>query len=389
MPPAIRFDAVSKRYTIDRWRQAEVAPMKPGLLGRLAHTLRPPSQRSTRYREDVWALKDVTFQLGQGEVCGIIGPNGAGKSTLLKLLARVTEPTSGWVGVNGRVTSLLEVGTGFHPELTGRENVFLNGAILGMSERKIRERFDRIVDFAGVERYLDVPVKRYSSGMYVRLAFAIAAHLDHEIMVVDEVLSVGDAAFRERCLSHIETVVRESGRTVIFVSHDLTQVQRLANFVVLMDAGEVVLIDRPATAIERYLGGLNAPRTVRSTGLVSSLVARPIDKQWVESGDSVEVIVELAWMAQNATLELELTLDDQRLLTLRQPIAPESRRLVCTLENLMLAPGTYRLDIQVNSPEYDLGRAPRPIELLVLPPSSPAVRSGEGPLAVRARWQQA
>src|SRR5882724_6157049 len=173
--------------------------------------------------EDFWALKDVSFEVKRGEVVGIIGRNGAGKTTLLKILSRITEPTEGRVTLRGRVASLLEVGTGFHPELTGRENIFLNGAILGMREREIRKKFDEIVAFAEVERFLDTPVKRYSSGMYVRLAFAVAAHLEPEILVVDEVLAVGDAEFQRKCLGKMESVSR-SGRTILFVSHNMSAI---------------------------------------------------------------------------------------------------------------------------------------------------------------------
>ena len=171
-------------------------------------------------KEEFWALKDVNFEIGQGDRVGIIGRNGAGKSTLLKILSRITEPTSGSVKIKGRVASLLEVGTGFHPELTGRENIFLNGAILGMSRSEIRKHFDAIVDFAGVEKFLDTPVKRYSSGMHVRLAFAVAAHLEPEILIVDEVLAVGDNEFQKKCLGKMEDVSTNEGRTVLFVSHN-------------------------------------------------------------------------------------------------------------------------------------------------------------------------
>src|SRR5688572_121384 len=168
-------------------------------------------------KEEFWALKDVNFEIKQGEAVGIIGRNGAGKSTLLKILSRITEPSSGRIEINGRVASLLEVGTGFHPELTGRENIFLNGAILGMSRAEIRRKFDEIVDFSGVEKFLDTPVKRYSSGMYVRLAFAVAAHLEPEILIVDEVLAVGDSEFQKKCLGKMQDVSSKEGRTVLFV----------------------------------------------------------------------------------------------------------------------------------------------------------------------------
>jgi len=189
--------------------------------------------------EDFYALKDVSFEVKRGTVLGIVGRNGAGKSTLLKILSRITEPTRGRIGIKGRVASLLEVGTGFHPELTGRENIYLNGAILGMTRAEVRSKFDEIVDFANVAKFLDTPVKRYSSGMYVRLAFAVAAHLEPEILVVDEVLAVGDAEFQSKCLGKMKQVAQGQGRTVLFVSHNLSAIQSLCDKSLILDGGEV------------------------------------------------------------------------------------------------------------------------------------------------------
>jgi ABC-type polysaccharide/polyol phosphate transport system ATPase subunit len=203
--------------------------------------------------EEFWALRNVNFDVKKGEVVGIIGRNGAGKSTLLKILSRITEPTEGRVLVRGRVASLLEVGTGFHPELTGRENIFLNGAILGMTQREIRKRFEEIVTFAEVERFLDTPVKWYSSGMYVRLAFAVAAHLEPEILVVDEVLAVGDHEFQKKCLGKMHDVASREGRTVLFVSHNLATISELATRAVLLNTGTVELDGDVARAISTYL----------------------------------------------------------------------------------------------------------------------------------------
>jgi lipopolysaccharide transport system ATP-binding protein len=201
--------------------------------------------------EDFWALKDVSLEIQQGEVVGIIGRNGAGKSTLLKILSRITEPTTGRVRIRGRVASLLEVGTGFHPELTGRENIFLNGAILGMTRAEIRRKFDEIVAFAEVEKFLDTPVKHYSSGMYVRLAFAVAAHLEPEILVVDEVLAVGDAQFQKKCLNKMDDVSR-GGRTVLFVSHNMSAMLQLTSRAVLLTGGELAYQGPTHFVIERY-----------------------------------------------------------------------------------------------------------------------------------------
>jgi len=202
--------------------------------------------------EDFWAIKDVSFDIKQGEAVGIIGRNGAGKSTLLKLLSRITEPTRGRITLNGRVASLLEVGTGFHPELTGRENIFLNGAILGMTRQEIKSKFDEIIDFSGIEKFLDTPVKRYSSGMYVRLAFAVAAHLEPEILVVDEVLAVGDVAFQRKCLGKMNDV-SNSGRTVLFVSHNMSAIESLCSRVILLNKGGIEAIGSSTEMSQLYL----------------------------------------------------------------------------------------------------------------------------------------
>jgi len=201
----------------------------------------------------VWGLKNLNFEIEQGDAVGIIGRNGAGKSTLLKILSRVTSPTTGSVKIKGRIASLLEVGTGFHPELSGRENIFLNGAILGMRKAEIKRRFDEIVEFAGVERYIDTPVKRYSSGMYVRLAFGVAAHLESEILIVDEVLAVGDAEFQKKCLGKMGEVSKGEGRTVLFVSHNMTAVQNLCNSGILLENGNIALIDNARACVDYYL----------------------------------------------------------------------------------------------------------------------------------------
>jgi len=221
------------------------------------------NDRTTKGDSDyVWALKDINFEVQQGEVLGIIGRNGAGKSTLLKILSRTTAPTTGSVKIKGRVASLLEVGTGFHPELSGRENVFLNGAILGMSTREIKRKFDEIVDFSGVERYIDTPVKRYSTGMYVRLAFGVAAHLESEILIVDEVLAVGDAEFQKKCLGKMKDVSSREGRTVLFVSHNMSAVQKLCDTGIILKFGEVNLSGTIDKVINKYLASGDASQAV-------------------------------------------------------------------------------------------------------------------------------
>ncbi|MDQ1159690.1 lipopolysaccharide transport system ATP-binding protein [Chryseobacterium sp. SORGH_AS 447] len=202
--------------------------------------------------EYVWSLRDINFEIEQGDAVGIIGRNGAGKSTLLKLLSKVTKPTTGKIFTNGRIASLLEVGTGFHPEMTGRENVFLNGAILGMTRKEISRKFDEIVDFSGVERYIDTPVKRYSSGMYVRLAFAVAAHLESEILIVDEVLAVGDADFQKKCLGKMGDVTKGEGRTILFVSHNMTAIKELCNSGILLNQGQLAYSGNILDTIVEY-----------------------------------------------------------------------------------------------------------------------------------------
>ncbi|RUO97519.1 polysaccharide ABC transporter ATP-binding protein [Hyphomicrobium sp.] len=255
----IRVEGLSKRYSIARQRRDRYKALrdvissaaKSGLRMSIDALMRKSRAPSAEF-EEFWALRDVSFRVSRGDVVGIVGRNGAGKSTLLKVLSRITDPTQGRVSVRGRIASLLEVGTGFHPELTGRENIYLNGAILGMRHAEIRRKFDEIVSFAEVERFLDTPVKRYSSGMYVRLAFAVAAHLEPEILVVDEVLAVGDKEFQQKCLGKMKNVAGE-GRTVLFVSHNLAAVRSLCNRALLMSGGEIV-IDAPVDAvIRRYI----------------------------------------------------------------------------------------------------------------------------------------
>jgi lipopolysaccharide transport system ATP-binding protein len=248
--PVISVQGLGKRYVIGHQARLDT------LRDRLAHGARNlwRSWRRTprETKEDFWALRDVSFDVQQGDVVGIIGRNGAGKSTLLKILSRITEPTEGRVALRGRVASLLEVGTGFHPELTGRENIFLNGAILGMSHAEIRRKFDEIVAFAEVEKFLDTPVKHYSSGMYVRLAFAVAAHLEPDILIVDEVLAVGDAAFQKKCLGKMGEVARGQGRTVLFVSHNMNAVQALCGRALWLNRGRIEQCGPVADVVTRY-----------------------------------------------------------------------------------------------------------------------------------------
>lgn len=248
----IKAEGLGKSYIIDHQRTERYATFRDTV----SQTIKGLFNNKTRkVREEFWALQNINFEFNRGDRIGVIGRNGAGKSTLLKLLSRITEPTTGKISLKGRVASLLEVGTGFHPELSGRENIFLNGAILGMARSEIRAKFDEIVDFAGVEIFLDTPVKRYSSGMYVRLAFAVAAHLEPEILVVDEVLAVGDADFQKKSLGKMKDVSSKEGRTVLFVSHSMAAVENLCNKGMLLDKGKVAYIGTAKESIEHYLKG--------------------------------------------------------------------------------------------------------------------------------------
>jgi lipopolysaccharide transport system ATP-binding protein len=314
--------------------------------------------------EDFWALRDVSFEVKRGEVVGIIGRNGAGKSTLLKILSRITEPTTGRVELDGRVASLLEVGTGFHPELTGRENIFLNGAILGMSRAEIRRKFDEIVAFAEVEKFLDTPVKRYSSGMYVRLAFAVAAHLEPEILIVDEVLAVGDAEFQKKCLGKMQDVAK-GGRTVLFVSHNLAAVQSLTSRAIFLRQGEVIFNSDTGSAIEFYRAqmnnGLSESQAIFGRGSHTRIISVELKTENGEATDSVvgghPFIIEVVMETDGTSgMSLDFILND----ALGQPIGfastiffanvmlPSKRGTFttkCIIEPLWLASGCYSFNV--------------------------------------------
>lgn len=259
MSNIIQVESLSKKYIIGHqqlkgkktFREA-ISQNIASLGSKFVHPFSKSISSNSPY-EEFWALKDINFEVEQGDRIGIIGRNGAGKSTLLKVLSRITEPTTGKITIKGRVASLLEVGTGFNGELTGRENIFLNGAILGMHRAEIKQKFDKIVDFSGVEKFLDTPVKRYSSGMYVRLAFAVAAHLEPEILIVDEVLAVGDAEFQKKCLGKMQDVSKREGRTVVFVSHNMSAIQSLCNRTIVLNNGNKIFEGQTISGIEHYI----------------------------------------------------------------------------------------------------------------------------------------
>ncbi len=362
---------VSKRYRI-----GEREPYK-ALRDVLAGIATAPLRMFRREGGDeeidrLWALEDVSFELQRGEVLGLIGPNGAGKSTLLKVLSRITEPTAGEVRIRGRVGSLLEVGTGFHPELTGRENIFLNGTILGMRKTEIVSRFDEIVEFSGVSRFLDMPVKRYSSGMQVRLAFAVAAHLQPEILLVDEVLAVGDAEFQAKCLGKMQDVTRE-GRTIIFVSHNLAAVRSLCSRALLLEKGKLAFDGPTEEAVARYVGrGGEAGRAVvAGDGLAERLAKTRVygespsfectrvavlDEQGAPSAtfrsdEEITVAVDYTVLRPLSGLRILVTLTDgNQAVVLRTETIDDP-----ALEGVRLEPGAYRS--QVVLPRHLLGDA--------------------------------
>jgi len=259
MSVVIKSEHLSKKYIISHQQREKYVTLRDVIAKKAKSFFQSQGQLNNASphhiakREEFWALNDISFKIDQGDRVGIIGRNGAGKSTLLKVLSRITEPTRGKIQIKGRISCLLEVGTGFHPELTGRENIYLNGAILGMHRAEIKRKFDEIVDFSGVEKFLDTPVKRYSSGMYVRLAFAVAAHLESEILIVDEVLAVGDAEFQRKCLGKMQDVSQQEGRTVLFVSHNMQAITNLCSRVILLNKGTIIQDDAPSKVIRDYV----------------------------------------------------------------------------------------------------------------------------------------
>jgi lipopolysaccharide transport system ATP-binding protein len=257
MSSVIKVENLSKKFIIGHEEKERYTALRDVVARKtkkiFSFAFSQKANKTTYTTEEFWALKEVNFEINEGDRVGIIGRNGAGKSTLLKIISRITEPSSGSIRIRGRVASLLEVGTGFHPELSGRENIFLNGAILGMSRAEIRKKFDEIVAFAEVEKFLDTPVKRYSSGMYVRLAFAVAAHLEPEILIVDEVLAVGDAQFQKKCLGKMEDVSKNEGRTVLFVSHNMGVISQLCNTGILLHKGEIIANGKVNDIIDKYV----------------------------------------------------------------------------------------------------------------------------------------
>jgi len=358
----IRVENLSKKYIIGHQKQERYVSLRDviadkvksfgGLFSRNGKDEDPT-------HEDFWALKDVSFEIKQGDRVGIIGRNGAGKSTLLKILSRITEPTSGKISIKGRVASLLEVGTGFHPELTGRENVYLNGAILGMDRSDIKRKFDEIVAFAEVEKFLDTPVKRYSSGMYVRLAFAVAAHLEPEILIVDEVLAVGDAQFQKKCLGKMEDVGKE-GRTVIFVSHNMTAIQVLCNQAIHLRYGQIISMGQVLSQIDTYINSYRQNIDISLTKMTKLFPNLSLQKLTISPNPVVicsSVKLEIEFLCEHETriddlVVLIYTLTGIRVavIDLKKPnICAENKyKIYIVIKSLPLVEGEYTIGLYLS-----------------------------------------
>lgn len=305
---AIRVEGLGKQYRLGG-SQERYRTLRDSIIGTLSWPVRLLKGELRDRAEKIWALRDVSFELKNGQVLGVIGRNGAGKSTLLKILSRVTEPSAGFAEINGRVGSLLEVGTGFHPELSGRENIYLNGAVLGMKRREIAAKFDEIVDFSGVAKFIDTPVKHYSSGMYLRLAFSVAAHLEPEILVVDEVLAVGDAEFQRKCLGKMSDVAA-AGRTVLFVSHNMSAILRLTEETIVLDHGQLVYRAPTRQAVDYYMASgfsQNGERTWLPDEIPAD--AAPFKPVSMRLRDPKGGIVETAQSRQPLEIEIEYELE--------------------------------------------------------------------------------
>ncbi|HEU5105431.1 MAG TPA: ABC transporter ATP-binding protein [Solirubrobacterales bacterium] len=371
---AIETHQLGKRYTLGV-KSAGYGTLREAIVEAAQRPFRRGQNKAKREGDELWALKDLSMTIRSGEVVGLIGHNGAGKSTLLKMLSRITEPSAGYADVSGRVGSLLEVGTGFHPELTGRENIFLNGAILGMRRAEIRARFDEIVEFAEMERFLDTPVKRYSSGMSVRLAFAVAAHLEPEILLVDEVLAVGDASFQRKSLGKMNEVAKE-GRTVVFVSHNLAIIQALCHRGILLERGQVQADAPIVEAIDSYLRTLERAasddlleRTDRDSRSYDETLVRHLEIRDASGGHpnavvagraatiAVEVTEHLPKMECQLTIVNSLgqpicTLDSEMSAPVDVRNSDAGTRLECHIDSLPLLPGRYRIDVLVKGKRH-------------------------------------
>ena len=417
MSGVIKVENLGKKYIIGHQKQRGGATLRDtmthtarGIWQRVRHPLSP--NRESIDLEELWALKDVNFEVQQGERLGIIGPNGAGKSTLLKILSRITEPTTGKVRIKGRVSSLLEVGTGFHPELTGRENIFLNGAILGMTQWEIRQKFDEIVAFSELEKFLDTPVKRYSSGMYVRLAFAIAAHLEPKILIVDEVLAVGDASFQKKCLGKMGEVAGE-GRTVLFVSHNMVAVKKLCPRAVLLDKGRIARTGTTAEVVNTYINTGHRQKAGQDISPeMHSHYPPPLEVYRVEILNSKERINDTLLIDEFFSIRLFYRIrDPQRSYRIgvmfrsqdEVPLASttcadggkpflkgkqdEQYSILLKVQNVLVA-GNYALDVVTRQTDLKIVDTVSKINLTVAPVSVGAPNYGGGCVRIRPEWSR-
>jgi lipopolysaccharide transport system ATP-binding protein len=351
MEPIISVRGLGKSYRIQtgerkpyRTLRDDIADFGKGLL---------KGQWGNSQTEEFWAIKDIDFDIYPGEVVGIIGRNGAGKSTLLKVLSRVVQPTTGEAILRGRVASLLEVGTGFHPELTGRENIFMSGAVLGMKRTEIKDKFDEIVEFSEVEKFLDIPVKHYSSGMYVRLAFAVVAHLEPEILIIDEVLAVGDASFQKKCLGKMEDVAKQKGRTILFVSHNISVIQVLCERCLLLKAGQVFTDKSVSLAIQTYLNSETSSTSFKRTKIktdVPNFISGNLKEIQNTSEESIQVEVNIISPSHNkASLDVRLS-DD-----IGAPVGFGSLGTFSTLQMIELNPGENQILFKFSTNQLAIG----------------------------------
>jgi homopolymeric O-antigen transport system ATP-binding protein len=365
MRPIIKVEHLSKRYHIGA-RRASYATLRDSIAGTLRARFGGLRRNGNQEENTIWALKDVSFEVAPGEVLGVIGRNGSGKSTLLKILSRITEPTAGKVDIYGRVGSLLEVGAGFHPELSGRENIYLNGAILGMKRSEMDRKFDEIVAFAETEKFIDTPVKYYSSGMYMRLAFSVAAHLEPEILIVDEVLAVGDVRFQQKCLGKIENIARQ-GLTVVLVSHDMEAIRKLCRTAVLLNKGAVSHVGNTGAVVEKYLdihcetrSDYSIPFNQEDDGpgyayrlIIESVNGTPISS--IPAGQPWQIKVKACLKRQVGYFIAGLGLTTMSGVPVRttwskpQTLEPGSYEMVFREDNILLCPGRYFITIGLSS----------------------------------------
>lgn len=363
----IKVENLGKKYTIgEKQKYLSLRDSLAGIVTKPINFLAGKREKPNEF----WALKDVNFEINQGEVVGVIGKNGAGKSTLLKILSRITEPTTGKVTLKGRVASMLEVGTGFHQELTGRENIYLNGSILGMTRKEIKRKFDDIVDFSGVQKFIDTPVKRYSSGMYVRLAFSVSAYLEPDILVVDEVLSVGDSEFQKKSIGKMDEVSKNEGRTILFVSHNMNAIKSLCSRCILLDEGTIVKQGETNEVIKNYLSSKEKltktnlqdrkDRTGKGTIRINQIeISNQEDKRELKSGDDIFIKIGLSnryLKDVKARLALSIRTEDEYGLISCDSIIKEKLHIIkasktpvikCKISSLNLSEGNYYLNVGI------------------------------------------